>query len=80
MARELVVPLERFVQVGDVGGVMAIVMDLHRTRVDVWLERVEAVGQVGKLVHLEVLLLLVGLRLFVLESLDSFMLSGARLT
>ena len=37
--------LERIVEVHDVSGVMAIVMDLHGTRIDVRLERVVWIGQ-----------------------------------
>ena len=40
------VPVERGVRVGDVRGVVLVVMDLHRLRVDVGLERVEGVGEV----------------------------------
>ena len=43
--------LERGVQVVDVGLVMLAVVDLHRLRVDVRLERVERVRQAGKLVR-----------------------------
>ena len=39
--------LERLVQVGDVGLVVLAVVDLHRLRVDVRLERVERVRQAG---------------------------------
>ncbi len=39
--------LERGVQIRDVGGVVAVVVDLHRHRVDVRLERVEVVRQWG---------------------------------
>ena len=37
--------LERIVEVHDVSGVMAIVMDLRGTRIDVRLERVVWIGQ-----------------------------------
>ena len=40
---------QRRVGVVDVGLVMAVVMDLHRGRVDVGLERVERIGESGKL-------------------------------
>ena len=43
--------LERGVQVVDVGLVVLAVVDLHRLRVDVGLERVERVRQAGKLVR-----------------------------
>ena len=49
----LVVPrgaLDRLVQIRDVGRVMLVVMDFHRPGVDVRLQRVEGVGQRGKLV------------------------------
>ena len=36
---------ESLVQLGDVGRVVLVVMDLHRLRVDVRLERVEGIGQ-----------------------------------
>ena len=45
------VRLERGVQVVDVGLVVLAVVDLHRLRVDVGLERVERVRQAGKLVR-----------------------------
>ena len=43
--------LERGVDVVDVGLVVLAVVDLHRPRVDVRLERVERVRQAGKLVR-----------------------------
>ena len=49
--RELVAAFERSVQVGDVGSVVLVVVYLHRPRVDVGLECVERVGQIGNFVH-----------------------------
>ena len=48
LARELGRLLERRVEIVDVGLMMLAVMDLHRLRVDVRLERVVGVGQRGK--------------------------------
>ena len=45
LALQLGVLLERGVQVVDVGLMMLAVMDLHRLRVDVRLERGEVIGQ-----------------------------------
>ena len=43
--------LERLVRVVDVGLVVLVVVDLHRLRVDVRLERVERVREVGNAVR-----------------------------
>jgi len=49
LPRQLGVLFERGVGVGDVRGVVFVVMDLHRPRVDVRLEGVECVGKLRQL-------------------------------
>ena len=41
---QLGVILQRIVEVIDISSVMLVMMDFHRARIDVWLERVEGVG------------------------------------
>jgi hypothetical protein len=45
---EVCMTLECLVDVGHVGGVVLVVVDLHRAGVDVGLHRVEGVGQGGQ--------------------------------
>ncbi len=49
-AREVGRALERLVQIGDVRGVMFVVMDFHRLSIDVRFERVGGVGERRKFV------------------------------
>ena len=46
--RQAIVSRNRLIQVGHVGGVMAVVMDLHRSGVDVRLQGIEGVRQRGQ--------------------------------
>ena len=55
LCRELFVPIEGLVQVGNIGGVVFGVMDLHRAGIDVRFEGVVSVGEVGYLMHLRLL-------------------------
>ena len=50
LVRDLRMLVERLVQLSDIRLVMLRVMDLHRLRIDVWLERIIAIWKFGKFV------------------------------